>query len=438
MKKNLTLLFVLFAMVCGAFAENEELNGVYPYESEKYGWSNENATLEMSHWSLYMPIGLTVFDGDQGSGAKYGKDNTPYSMAIGLGVTYDFTPLWSVSLEFNTSSYGKNMWKGSMKVEDGDRSIGYMHDFCLYGSFDLMDACFPRRKNTIFSLYPQFGGGMGLYQLQFMNEDGDIVYADKTGNATNTENDDYVATMYYHMGVLGEFNITRSFGLGIRLTYKYYTTDYVDGHASAFGAGNRNNDGVVGLDLLARVKFNAQKKSHCRNMPMGLENELLTKKVLAGVQQREVEKDTIVIINKDTIYSFEKQEVKEVAENEDMWFVYFDNDKYSFTPKALIEVQQMASRLTKLYPDKCLEIVGSCDDTGSDSYNVTLAKNRAKAVREQLINLYKIDADRLVDMGVGKIKNVNSSFAPNRRVVMRLITKEEADELRKQKAAEEK
>lgn len=433
MKKNLTLLMLLFAVVSGVMAD-EAKNGVYPYESEKRGWSNENATLEMSHWSLYMPVGMTVFDGDQGSGAKYGKDNTPYSMAAGLGVTYDFTPLWSVSFEFNTSSYGKNMWKGDLKVEDGDRSVGYMHDFCLYGSFDLMDAFFPRRHQTIFNLYPQVGGGLGIYQLQFMNEDGDVVFADKTGNATNTESDSYVPCMYYHMGVLAEFNITRSFSLGTRLTYKYYTSDYVDGHASAFGAGNRNNDGVLGLDLLARVKFNAQKKSHYRNMPLGLENELLTKRVMKKEEAREVQKDTIVIINKDTIYSFEKQEIKEVAENEDMWFVYFDNDKYSFTPKALIEIQQMASRLTKLYPDKCLEIVGSCDDTGSDAYNVTLAENRAKAVRDQLIKLYKIEPERLVNMGVGKIKNVNSSFAPNRRVVMRLISKEEAEELRQNQA----
>ena len=66
-----------------------------------------------------------------------------------------------------------------------------------------------------------------------------------------------------------------------------------------------------------------------------------------------------------------------------------------------------------------------------------LAKYRAREVRDHLIKLYNIDPNRLIYKGVGKIKNVQSPFAPNRRVLMYLVTKEEAEEVKKTLKQEE-
>lgn len=419
--RKLILSVLFISLFIPRVSAAREKHGVYPFESDPKGWSNTDASLDMSHWSLFVPAGLVLFDGDQGSGAKYGKNNTPYSFGFGVGVTYDFNPLWGLTFELNTSSYGKNLWKFNMKVEDGERSVGYMHDAMLYLNFDLMDAFFPRRMQTLFSLYPQLGGGFGLYKIKFLNEDGVVVWADKYGSSRNTV-EQYVPAMFFHFGLAAEFNVTRSQSVGLRATYKYYWSDYVDGNASALGLGNRNNDGAFGVDLTWRIKFNAASYSHNRNMPSGNEHNLLMERVIEEVKQRE--RDTLVINTSDTIYHIEQMVC---PEEKNLWFVYFENGSFALNEQAQFELQQMAYRLTVLYPEMYLEVEGSCDDTGSDSYNEMLARYRAKEVVEHLITVYKIDPSRLIEKGVGKLHNVPSAYAPNRRVMMRLISKEEAE-----------
>ena len=227
-----------------------------------------------------------------------------------------------------------------------------------------------------------------------------------------------------------------------------YNNDYVDGNAAALGLGNRNNDGVLGVDFVYRMKFNTEKRSHYRNIGLGFEHNLLMEEVIEAVKQREKDtlviqrSDTLVIQHSDTIYSVERQVVTEKVMTEkkdepDLWFVYFDNGSFALDDKAVLELQQMAYRMTTLFPDKYLILEGSCDATGSDSYNKMLAKYRAREVRDHLIKLYNIDPNRLIYKGVGKIKNVQSSFAPNRRVLMYLVTKEEAEEVKKTLKQEE-
>ena len=261
--------------------------------------------------------------------------------------------------------------------------------------------------------------------MKFLNENGDVVWADKYGSARNPK-EQYVPTLFFHFGLAAEWNLNRSSALGARITYKYYNNDYVDGNASALGLGNRNNDGVLGVDVVYRVKFNTVKRSHHRNMPIGHEHNLLMEKVIEDVKRRE--RDTLIINSSDTIYSIEKQVLEDVSE---AWFVYFENGSFRLNTKAEIELQQMAYRMTELYPDMYLEIEGSCDDTGSDGYNEMLAKYRAKEVRDYLVRVYDIDPNRLIVRSVGKIKNVKSSYAPNRRVRMSLISKEKAEALKK-------
>ena len=423
MKRYLLLILFFSVSVFGGYAE-QELQGVYPYESERKGWSNAHTTLEMSNWSLFIPAGLVVFDGDQGSGAKYGKNNTPESFGFGLGVTYDFTPLWGLTVELNTSSYGKNLWKFDMKVEDGERSMGYLHDAMIYLNFDLMDAFFPRRLHTRFSLYPQLGGGLGLYKLKFLNEDGDVVWADKYGSARNPK-EQYVSTLFFHFGLAAEWNVSRTSAVGARVTYKYYNNDYVDGNASALGLGNRNNDGVLGVDVVYRVKFNTEKRSHNRNMPIGHEQNLITKKVLS--ETKRAGREILVTSHADTIFSSANQ-LQESGS--DAWFVYFENGSFGLNVKAETELQQMAYRMTERYPELYLEIEGCCDDSGSDGYNETLANYRAKEVFDYLVKVYDIDPNRLIVSSVGKVKEMKTSDAPSRSVRLSLISKEEADALK--------
>ena len=68
-----------------------------------------------------------------------------------------------------------------------------------------------------------------------------------------------------------------------------------------------------------------------------------------------------------------------------------------------------------------LKIVGHTDADGSDYNNMKLSKSRAEAVKQALINIYKIDASRLISDGKGESEPVGDNTtsvgkAQNRRV----------------------
>ena len=68
-----------------------------------------------------------------------------------------------------------------------------------------------------------------------------------------------------------------------------------------------------------------------------------------------------------------------------------------------------------------LKIVGHTDADGSDEANLTLSKKRADAVKQALVNIYKISGDRLETEGKGETAPVGDNSTPdgkaqNRRV----------------------
>ncbi|WP_460219833.1 OmpA family protein [Psychroserpens sp. MEBiC05023] len=68
-----------------------------------------------------------------------------------------------------------------------------------------------------------------------------------------------------------------------------------------------------------------------------------------------------------------------------------------------------------------LKIVGHTDADGSDDTNMKLSKTRAKAVKQALIEVYKIDANRLLSDGKGESEPIGDNTSPegkaqNRRV----------------------
>ncbi|WP_369998745.1 OmpA family protein [Winogradskyella sp.] len=63
--------------------------------------------------------------------------------------------------------------------------------------------------------------------------------------------------------------------------------------------------------------------------------------------------------------------------------VYFATDKYNINQQSQTTLNKLAGVLTE-YPDTNILVVGHTDNTGSDSYNMTLSKNRAYAVTNYL------------------------------------------------------
>ena len=102
--------------------------------------------------------------------------------------------------------------------------------------------------------------------------------------------------------------------------------------------------------------------------------------------------------------------------------IYFDTDRSIVKPESRPALEQIASLLRKDNKVR-LYIVGHTDDAGDYVHNQTLSEARAKAVRDSLIQQFKIDASRLDAHGVGSLAPVASNRsdagrASNRRVMI--------------------
>lgn len=106
--------------------------------------------------------------------------------------------------------------------------------------------------------------------------------------------------------------------------------------------------------------------------------------------------------------------------------IFFDTDKYELLPDSKSELEKLISFLLK-NTGLHIEIGGHTDNEGSDTHNMTLSLNRAKAVYDYLI-ANGISADKLSYKGYGETMPINSNDTPegranNRRTEFKVISK---------------
>jgi hypothetical protein len=106
--------------------------------------------------------------------------------------------------------------------------------------------------------------------------------------------------------------------------------------------------------------------------------------------------------------------------------IFFDTDKYELLPDSKAELGKLISFLLK-NTEMHIEIGGHTDNEGSDSHNMTLSQNRAKAVYDYL-TAHGINAEKLSYKGYGKTMPIDSNDSPagranNRRTEFKVISK---------------
>jgi outer membrane protein OmpA-like peptidoglycan-associated protein len=111
--------------------------------------------------------------------------------------------------------------------------------------------------------------------------------------------------------------------------------------------------------------------------------------------------------------------------------IFFDFDSADITPKAVPDLMSLGRALTNPELQGSVFLLGGHTDAkGGQEYNQRLSERRAQAVRDFLIQNFRIASDTLVAAGYGKeqLKNSADPFAAqNRRVqVTNLQTKQEA------------
>ena len=100
--------------------------------------------------------------------------------------------------------------------------------------------------------------------------------------------------------------------------------------------------------------------------------------------------------------------------------ILFDSGSANIKPQSYGIIRQISQVLQQDDAIK-LKIVGHTDGDGNDDTNLKLSKSRAEAVKNALINVYKIDGNRLISEGKGENEPIadNSTSegkAQNRRV----------------------
>lgn len=129
-------------------------------------------------------------------------------------------------------------------------------------------------------------------------------------------------------------------------------------------------------------------------------------------------------------------EVERVGEGINVTFdessgVYFDTDKYNINAKSRETLNKLAD-IFKEYPNSNILVEGHTDSTGSESYNLTLSKNRAQAVTNYLLD-QGLSSGRFETKWYGELqpKYDNSTAegrSKNRRVELAIVANEQMKE----------
>ena len=405
-------------------------------------------TPEEAFWTLYIQGGLNVFDGDFTSE----KDHAVQAPTLGIGAAYYFNNTWSIGAEYLWRRYGV---KGKGTENTAPVMLkGMAHQADAYITFDIFNAWRPQNKFKLFALHLIAGGGAGWFKtsLYYPNEwhkepDGVTVtfpqyFNYHTAQQKYESDSKYTWRSLFLGGASFEFNVNRSLALGVRGVYTYYIKDDIDGRIR----GN-NNDGVFDVTVLLRYKIDAVNKSHVANFR--------SEKALASIVMETnpnatdggsntaaaapAGKDTVYIIERDTIVAVRgARDIKpEPTYDQKIFYVYFDPNEYTLYDQALKTIQQVADRMQS-DDDLYIEITGYCDNTGADEYNKTLGMNRAKSVAEEFIMEHGIDSARIKKVGRGIIRGRRSTaaYSPNRRVVIRIMSKDEFEQNYGEKSAD--
>lgn len=110
----------------------------------------------------------------------------------------------------------------------------------------------------------------------------------------------------------------------------------------------------------------------------------------------------------------------------DIYSIYFSFDSDRLRDESQPTLKDIAEVLRR-HPDWKLQVNGHTDGIGGDQFNLDLSKRRAAAVKNALVQQYKVGADRLATSGYGKSqpKDTNDTLegrARNRRVELMKIS----------------
>lgn len=400
MLKKVSKLAVLFCML--AFAGSTYAQKEVP-EYPQYGfWSNWSIGPNIS--LMYEPDVKTFYGITDpvwwGGGLNFGPGIT-LQKEVDRGTFFRIRANWTSILNSNRgydSDRQLKPWSSNWGVKDStitmDRHAAITADYVLSlnNSFHNWD---PERR---FSIYLFAGGGLAwsinqgraMYNWGIQFDAGigasyricdrSILYCELEGDVlgdapafwkkgVGVHHTDFLATIGY------------LYNLGITAADKELIAQRALLTKANFDALTAENEAVK--DELAQAKDN-EKKLKDQIQKLNAQANTVNKEELARAQQVSDSLNNIL----------DKLKADQLNYYAIPFSVLYANDDWHVSSYEMIKVKAV-SRVMKDNPDLKLTIVGFCDYTASDAYNMKLSQKRAEEVKRLMVNKYGIDPDRL-------------------------------------------
>jgi outer membrane protein OmpA-like peptidoglycan-associated protein len=403
-----------------------------------------------SRWSIAPEYGYNKFDGDINQDLTQIIPASLMQTTYGANIEYALTPIWGLALNYYYFPLRAKNTAPPVAISTN------LYSTDLSATFNLLRLVFPQSRSKIY-LNMSIGLGFAFYNFNVTPAASAI-----TSNHSNAITIPFTSSL--------EYNISKPFAIGVKVHYRGFNKDDLEG-VKALNYKGVTNDFIGAGTVFIRYKINSRKKDHVRNLKMNVfsPEEGLT---LARINAERMNKmDTV--LNKldkkvdnlemkvdnqgkriDSLYVTLSNEgpdtdgdgVPDVRDLEpdtppntpvDFWgralkipqfvgtatridyyeeipSVYFDFDSFRLDDNALISVSKVAARM-KANPSLYVEVRGYCDYSGNNPFNNRLSQLRSDRVKTELVKVWKIPSDHIIANGKGKVIEPRSKYRPNRK-----------------------
>lgn len=326
---------------------------------------------EFNKWSIEPEFGLTKLQDMPYGGSTVGFYNA------GIGARYMATTLFGVRVSGSYTNHNYTLTNQPLEYMEGQ-----IFGVCNFGRLLKLERIANNRYTII--------GGVG----------GDL---SNSHDFTNTQIFERITNFHLAGFIDNEFRVTDKFFLtaglnvitGVNLT-------------PPTGVTNVNQAIINGVAKISIIDFNikaifvlGKKKDHA---DFYLEPELAPTNTIVYVDS------TRKVTN--NYYTEVCEEISTSASDTHPEYVYFKNDSYHVDKDGLENIEQSLHKIK----DK-VTITAYCSNVASSEYNLKLAKNRANAVKDKLVNLGVDPAKiNIVSIGIDFDRKIPEMFDMARRV----------------------
>ena len=443
MKKYL-LLVIFFILGFTQVTISQEVKKVTKDSKETNEISN---IYKFRHWSIAWNGGMSIIDADVSGNNKI-VPNSFLNFAFNAQVEYMITPMWGFYAQYSYIPYSAS--RGS------DNFKGLSHDITLNGTVNILNLFrSDRSRASKWGLNINVGAGVGFYNTHvYAPNDGRIYENEITEQEVNSR------AFVLPVGLSLEYAPVECLGIFLQAEYRMYQADDIDALVQG-----RNSDymGYAGIGLRYKIAANKKRnsvktislmdhnpdktdramianKKHIEELAAKVDNMTdmlnsnLVPKLEALEKAQEDNTDTDldgVPDNRDrhpntpagSFVNYYGEPLTEAEINKILGFssnkpeatVYYELNSHNVSSKdGELAIAKVANKLYN-NPNYKAEIIGYCDNSGSDEFNQKLSLKRAETVKNILVKKYGIDANRITVVGKGKTQGPKDKFIVNRR-----------------------